>query len=245
LKESAPLLYGKAYTPVAISVNIENTLARLRTRQKRGLDLGMAIIRDELERCARDVTVQATKAAKGKLERYRKNYHTFLTSQAIMQGISKDTARLYAAEQVDKRGDTLYTDGKMMLLLMDKIVKFDRTDKTRRNPTIADTTLAEEDPAVIEAVKADKKKGKGRARGWVRATSRTPTLLPPLLRPPRDSQQSSANSATRLGTSRASATRNRTWRNSGTRWSAQLPSSRSQLSRETATGDGGRASPYR
>jgi hypothetical protein len=37
----------------------------------------------------------------------------------------------------------------MMLHLMDKIVEFDRTDKTRCNPTIADTTLSEEDPAVI------------------------------------------------------------------------------------------------
>jgi predicted flavoprotein YhiN len=48
---------------------------------------------------------------------------------------------------------------------MDKIVQFDRTDKTRCNPTIADTTLAEEDPAVIEAVKANKKKGKGKGKG--------------------------------------------------------------------------------
>jgi hypothetical protein len=27
------------------------------------------------------------------------NYHTFLTSQAIMQGITKDGARSYVAEQ--------------------------------------------------------------------------------------------------------------------------------------------------
>jgi hypothetical protein len=47
-----------------------------------------------------------------------------------MQGISKDAARSYAAQQVDKRGDTLYTDQKMMLLMMDKIVEFDWTDKT-------------------------------------------------------------------------------------------------------------------
>jgi hypothetical protein len=133
-------------------------------RHERGQDLGLASMRDELERCARDVTKQATKAAKGKLERYRKNYHTFLTSQAIMRGISKDAARSYATEQVDKRGDTLYTDRKMMLLLMDKIIEFDRTDKTHRNPTIADTTLAEEDPAVIEAVKANKKKGKRKGK---------------------------------------------------------------------------------
>jgi hypothetical protein len=82
-----------------------------------------------------------------------------------MQRISKDTARSYSAEQVDKRGDTLYTDRKIMLLLMDKIVKFDRTVKTRRNPMIADTTLAEEDPAVIKAVKANKKKGKEKGKG--------------------------------------------------------------------------------
>jgi hypothetical protein len=165
LKESAPLLYGKAYRPEDISGNVENTLKRLRTRQERGLDLGMAVLREELERCARDVTAQAGKAAKGELERYRKNYHTLLTSQAIMQGISKDRARSYAAEQVDKRGDTLYTDRKMMLLLMDKMVEFNRTDKTCCNPTIANTTLAKEDPAVIEAVKADKKKGKGKGKG--------------------------------------------------------------------------------
>jgi hypothetical protein len=182
LKESAPLLYGKAYTPVDISVNVENTLERLRIRQERGQDLGMASTwRDELERCTRDVTAQATKAAKGKLERYRKNYHTYLTSQAIMQGISKDSARSYAAEQVDKGGDTLYTDRKMMLLLMDKIVKFDRTDKTRRNPTIANTTLAEEDPAVIEAVKANKKKGKG--KGNVAETNVAATFVATTPRP--------------------------------------------------------------
>jgi hypothetical protein len=70
---------------VDISVNVKNTLKRLRIRQERGQDLGLASRwRDELECCARDVTAQATKAAKGELERYRKNYHTFLTSQAIM-----------------------------------------------------------------------------------------------------------------------------------------------------------------
>jgi hypothetical protein len=92
-----------------------------------GQDVGLASTwRHELSQCARDATAQETRAAKGKLEKYRKNYHTFLTSQAIMQGITKDGARLYAAEQVDKRGDTLYTDQKMMLLLVDKIVEFDR-----------------------------------------------------------------------------------------------------------------------
>jgi hypothetical protein len=60
LKESAPLLYWKAYTPVDISGNVENTLARLRTRQERGLDLGMAVLREDLERCARYVTAQVT-----------------------------------------------------------------------------------------------------------------------------------------------------------------------------------------
>jgi hypothetical protein len=112
-----------------------------------------------------DATAQATRAAKGELEKYRKNYHTFLTSQAIMQGITKDRARSYAAEQVDKRGDTLYTDRRMMLLLMDKIVEFERTDKSRRNPMIAEATLAEEDGVIIEAVKANKKKGKGKGKG--------------------------------------------------------------------------------
>ncbi len=113
----------------------------------------------------REQTARATRAAKSELEKYRKNYHTFLTSQAIMQGITKDGARSYAAEQVDKRGDTLYTDRRMMLLLMDKIVEFERTDKSRRNPTIAEATLAEDDGATVKAVKANKKKGKGKGKG--------------------------------------------------------------------------------
>jgi cytochrome c biogenesis protein ResB len=89
--------------------------------------------------------------------------------------------RSNAAEQVDKRGVTLYTDRKMMLLLMDKIVDFDRTVKMRRNPTIADTTLAEEDPTVIEAVKANKKKGKG--KGNVADTNVAATFVATTPRP--------------------------------------------------------------
>jgi hypothetical protein len=113
----------------------------------------------------REQTARGTRAAKSELEKYSKNYHTFLTSQAIMQGITKDGARSYVAEQVDKRGDTLYTDRRMMLLLMDKIVEIERTDKLQRNPTIAEATLVEDDGSTIEAVKANKKKGKGKGKG--------------------------------------------------------------------------------
>jgi hypothetical protein len=130
LKESAPLLYGKTYTPVDITIKGDNTLKRVQRRREMGHDVGSAATwSQEIAQCVRDATALATKAAKSKLEKYRKNYHTFLTSQAVMQGITKDGARSYASEQVDKRGDTLYTDRRMMLLLMDKIVKFDRTDK--------------------------------------------------------------------------------------------------------------------
>jgi hypothetical protein len=146
----------------------------------------------------REATAQATRAAKSVLEKYRKNYHTFLTSQAIMQGMTKDEARSYAAEQVDKRGDTLYTDRRMMLLLMDKIVKFERTDKSRRNPTIAEATLAEDDVATVKAVKANKKKGKGKSKGRAMLQTRMP--LPPMSPPPRGCRRSNANSATRPDT---------------------------------------------
>jgi hypothetical protein len=166
LKESAPLLYGKTYTPVDITINGGNTLKRVQRRREMGHDVGSAATwSQEIAQCVRDATAQATRAAKGKLEKYRKNYHTFLTSQAIMQGITKDGARSYAAQQVDKRGDTLYTYRRMMLLLMDKIVEFDRTDKSRRNPTIDKATLADEDGAIMEAVKVNKKKGKGKDKG--------------------------------------------------------------------------------
>jgi hypothetical protein len=82
------LLYRKAYTPVDISGNFNLTLTRMWARQDRGLDLDVTFHGDELQSCSTYVTVQTTKEAKYELERYRKNYHTFLTSQAIMQGIS-------------------------------------------------------------------------------------------------------------------------------------------------------------
>jgi hypothetical protein len=119
---------------VDITINGDNTLERVQRRREMGHDVGSAATwSQEIAQCVRDARAQATKASKGKLEKYRKNYHTFLTSQAIMQGITKDGARWYASEQVDKRGDTLYTDRRMMLLVMDKIIEYYRTDKSRRN----------------------------------------------------------------------------------------------------------------
>jgi hypothetical protein len=48
LKESVPLLYGKAYTPVDITVNVDNT--RVRIRRETGQDHGLASTwRNELE----------------------------------------------------------------------------------------------------------------------------------------------------------------------------------------------------
>jgi hypothetical protein len=40
LKESAPLLYGNTYAPVDITVNGDNTLARVRNRRAMGHDVG-------------------------------------------------------------------------------------------------------------------------------------------------------------------------------------------------------------
>jgi hypothetical protein len=78
---------------------------------------------------------------------------------------------------------------------------------------------------VIEAVKANKKKGKGKGKGKGNGNVADTNGAATFVQPPQGCQQTNGNS--------------------GTRWSAQLPSSRSQLSWETATGDGGRASPYR
>jgi hypothetical protein len=115
---------------------------------------------------------------------------------------------------------------------MDKIVEFERTDKSRRNPTIAEATLAEEDGAIIKAVKANKKKGKGKGKGKGRATLRTRMSLPPMSLPAQGRPRTNTNSATRPGTSRLSATRSRTWRNSNTRWSAKSPPRGSQRSQK-------------
>jgi hypothetical protein len=59
---------------------------------------------------------------------------------------------------------------------MDKIVEFDRTDKSRRNPTIAEAPLADEDGAITEAVKANNKigerVGQGKEKGQRRGHQR-------------------------------------------------------------------------
>jgi hypothetical protein len=95
LKESTPLLYGKTYTPVDLATNGDNTIVRMLNRRAMGQDVGQdAVWCQEIAQCVREATARATREAKGKLEKYRKNYHTFLTSQAIMQGITKDGARL-------------------------------------------------------------------------------------------------------------------------------------------------------
>jgi hypothetical protein len=102
LKESTPLLYGETYTPVDLATNGDNTIARMRNRRAMGQDVGQdAVWCQEIAQCLREATARATRAAKGELEKYRKNYHTFLTSQAIMQGNTKDGARSYAAEQME------------------------------------------------------------------------------------------------------------------------------------------------
>jgi hypothetical protein len=94
LKESTPLLYGKTYTPVDLAADGDNTIARMRNRRAMGQDVGQDTVWcQEIAQCVRELTARATRAAKSELEKYRKNYHSFLTSQAIMQGITKDGAR--------------------------------------------------------------------------------------------------------------------------------------------------------
>jgi hypothetical protein len=88
----------------------------------------------------------------------------------------------------------------MLLLLMDKIVEFDRTDKTCHNPRIADTTVIQDDPAVIQAVKANKKKGKGKDKGKGKGNIADTNVAANLVQPPQNRQRSSANSATSWGT---------------------------------------------
>jgi hypothetical protein len=89
LKESTPLPYGKTYTPVDITADGDKTIARMRNRRAMGQDVGQdAVWCQEIVQCVREATARAMRAAKSELEKYRKNYHMFLTSQAIMQGIT-------------------------------------------------------------------------------------------------------------------------------------------------------------
>ena len=168
LKESCPLLFGKHYTPPDFSLEFRRSCLAMQDR----LDAGRLTrddVLEEMARCKAAATEVTTTHAQQALTGYRKNFHTFLTSQAIFQGLNKDSARTYAIEQVDKRAATLYADRKLMLLTMDKVVEFDRTDKSRRNPNVnaAAAQLAqepEEDAAEVEAVKTGKK-GKGKGKG--------------------------------------------------------------------------------
>jgi hypothetical protein len=91
LKESAKLLFGKIYTPMDLGPDVNNMLARIRSRRALGENVGRdVVLHQETDQCVREQTERSTRAAKLELA---KNFHTFLTSQAIMQGLSKDGAR--------------------------------------------------------------------------------------------------------------------------------------------------------
>jgi hypothetical protein len=57
LKESAPLLYGKTYTHVDITINGDNTLERVQRRREMGHDVGATSTwSQEIGQCVRDAT---------------------------------------------------------------------------------------------------------------------------------------------------------------------------------------------
>jgi hypothetical protein len=88
-------------------------------------------------RSLRTTLVSSTAAMKAhdmaRLRSYRTNLHTFLNSQAIFQGIRSATSRTFATEQLDKKGDEIYSTRGTMLLITDKIIEHERVSGTTLN----------------------------------------------------------------------------------------------------------------
>jgi hypothetical protein len=109
-----------------------------------------------------------------RLRSYRTNLHTFLNSQAIFQSIRSATTSTFATEQLDKRGDEIYSKRGTMLLITDKIIEQERVSgsmlNAQLNSAAASTSSAPPltpvatDPTV-EALQKQQQKRKGKGKG--------------------------------------------------------------------------------
>jgi hypothetical protein len=110
-----------------------------------------------------------------RLRSYRTNLHTFLNSQAIFQGIRSATSRTFATEQLDKRGDEIYSKRGTMLLITDTIIEQERVSGSTLNAPLnsaaASTSSSATPPPplatdpTVEALQKQQQKRKGKGKG--------------------------------------------------------------------------------
>jgi hypothetical protein len=110
-----------------------------------------------------------------RLRSYRTSLHTFLNSQAIFQGIRSATSRTFATEQLDKKGDEIYSKRGTMLLITDKIIEHERVSGSTLNAPLnsaaASTSSSAAPPPqlatdpTVEALQKQQQKRKGKEKG--------------------------------------------------------------------------------
>jgi hypothetical protein len=110
-----------------------------------------------------------------RLRSYKTNLHTFLISQAIVQGFCSVTSRTFATEQLDKKGDKIYSTRGTMLLITNKMIDHERVSGTLLHAPLnlaAASTSSSAPPSpqsatdpTVEALQKQQQKRKGKGKG--------------------------------------------------------------------------------
>jgi hypothetical protein len=183
LRESETLLFGKEYACADITAPFTNLHTAIETEI-----LNNTVTVDSFTRQLRAALTASTAAMKthnmARLKSYRTNLHTFLNSQAIFQGIRSATSRTFATEQLDKRGNEIYSKRGTMLLITDKIIEQERVSGSTLNAPLnsaaASTSYAPlrhqwQRIQLLRLSKSnnrnEKRKGKGKGKGDSNAIS--------------------------------------------------------------------------
>jgi hypothetical protein len=183
LRESETLLFGKEYACADITAPFTNLHTAIETEI-----LNNTVTVDSFTRQLRAALTASTAAMKthnmARLKSYRTNLHTFLNSQAIFQGIRSATSRTFATEQLDKRGDEIYSKRGTMLLITDKIIEQERVSGSTLNAPLnsaaASTSYAPlrhqwQRIQLLRLSKSNNRNGRGKGKGKATPTPSRPT----------------------------------------------------------------------
>jgi hypothetical protein len=213
LKESETLLFGKEYACADITAQFTNFHTALEAEISDDTVTAASFTRQ-----LRSALISSNAAMKAhdmaRLKSYRTNLHTFLTSQSIFQGIRSATSRTFAADQLDKKGDKIYSKRGTMLLITDKIIEHKRvpgnTLNAPLNSAAASTSFSAPPPPqlatdpTVQALQKQQQKRKGKGKGATNAVSgnsaamamSTPAMSPSSLLLANPSTARSASSVT-------------------------------------------------
>jgi hypothetical protein len=186
LKESETLIFGKEYVCAYITAQFTNFQTSIEAEIADGTVTAASFTRQ-----LRIALVSSNAAMKvhdiSRLKSYRTNLHTFLNSQAIFQGIRNATSRTFAAEQLDKKGDEIYSKRGTMLLITDKIIEHERVSGNTLNAPSTRQLLQPPPPPsappppqtaldpTVEALQKQQQKRKGKGKGKGKGASNAVT----------------------------------------------------------------------